>query len=82
LEYDCDGTRKMLRASQDRQGASRRTGASGFLLRDATAEELLPAVRAVAHGGGLLEPAVTRRVVEAFAATPAPGPALWASSSR
>ena len=53
-----------------------RAGAGGFLLKDASAEELVAAVRTVAAGDGLLSPAVTRRVIEAFAATPAPEPAV------
>lgn len=49
-----------------------RAGAGGFLLKDADPEELLRATRVVAAGEALLAPAVTRRVVEAFAAAPAP----------
>jgi DNA-binding NarL/FixJ family response regulator len=49
-----------------------RAGASGFLLKDAPPEELLQAVRIVAAGEALLAPAVTRRVVEAFASRSAP----------
>jgi DNA-binding NarL/FixJ family response regulator len=49
-----------------------RSGASGFLLKDAPAEDLVSAVRVVARGDALLAPAVTRRVVEAFAALPRP----------
>jgi len=49
-----------------------RAGAGGFLLKDADPEELLGATRVVAAGEALLAPAVTRRVVEAFAAAPAP----------
>jgi DNA-binding NarL/FixJ family response regulator len=45
-----------------------RSGASGFLLKDAPAEELLSAVRLVARGDAVLSPAVTRRVIEEFAA--------------
>ncbi len=51
-----------------------RAGASGFLLKDAPAEELVAAVRVVAAGDGLLAPTVTRRVIEAFAGRPAPSP--------
>jgi DNA-binding NarL/FixJ family response regulator len=46
-----------------------RSGASGFLLKDAPAEELLSAVRVVSRGDAVLSPAVTRRVIEEFAAT-------------
>jgi DNA-binding NarL/FixJ family response regulator len=48
-----------------------RLGASGFLLKDAGPDELRRAVRVVAAGEALLAPAVTRRVLEAVAATPA-----------
>jgi DNA-binding NarL/FixJ family response regulator len=44
-----------------------RSGASGFLLKDAPAEELLSAVRVVSRGDAVLSPAVTRRVIEEFA---------------
>jgi DNA-binding NarL/FixJ family response regulator len=42
-------------------------GASGFLLKDATAERLFDAVRIVASGEALLAPTVTRRLVAEFA---------------
>jgi DNA-binding NarL/FixJ family response regulator len=42
-------------------------GASGFLLKDVTAETLFDAVRVVAAGEALLDPAVTRRLVSEFA---------------
>lgn len=44
-----------------------RLGASGFLLKDALAEELVAAVRIVASGDGLLAPSVTKRLIEQFA---------------
>lgn len=44
-----------------------RAGASGFLLKDAEADELVRAIRVVADGGSLLSPSVTRRVIEQFA---------------
>ena len=49
-----------------------RAGASGFLLKDAPAEDLVAAVRVVAAGDALLAPTVTCRVIEAFAARPEP----------
>jgi DNA-binding NarL/FixJ family response regulator len=49
-----------------------RAGASGFLLKDASADELVQAVRTVAEGDSLLAPRVTRRLVEAFVAGPPP----------
>jgi DNA-binding NarL/FixJ family response regulator len=42
-------------------------GASGFLLKDVTAERLFDAVRVVAVGEALLAPAVTRRLISEFA---------------
>jgi len=47
-----------------------RAGASGFLLKDAGAAELLHAVRVVAAGEALLAPAITRRLIEDFARRP------------
>ena len=46
-----------------------RAGASGFLLKDATPEELLQALRVVAAGDALLAPRVTARLVEDFVRT-------------
>ncbi len=43
-----------------------RAGASGFLLKDAPAEQLIGAIRAVAAGDALIDPAVTRRLIGAF----------------
>ncbi len=51
-----------------------RSGASGFLLKDSQAAQLADAVRVIAAGDALLAPAVTRRLIEAFAATTAARP--------
>jgi DNA-binding NarL/FixJ family response regulator len=45
-----------------------RAGASGFLLKDATPDELLHGLRTVASGDALMAPAVTRRLIGAFGA--------------
>lgn len=49
-------------------------GASGFLLKNAGAEDLITAVRALAAGDGILAPEVTRRVLARFAAAPTTAP--------
>ncbi len=49
-----------------------RSGASGFLVKNAPPEELVHAVRVVARGDALLSPSVTRRMIEQFAQRPAP----------
>ncbi len=50
-----------------------KAGASGFLLKDASRDQLTGGVRAVAAGETLLAPAVTRRLIEDFCSGPAPG---------
>jgi DNA-binding NarL/FixJ family response regulator len=54
-----------------------RLGASGFLLKDCPADQLLTAIRSVAEGDVLIDPAVTRRLIGRFtrALRPAPQPA-------
>jgi DNA-binding NarL/FixJ family response regulator len=47
-----------------------RAGASGFLLKDVTAEQLIDAVRIIAAGEGLLAPTITRRLISEFAHRP------------
>ena len=51
-----------------------RAGASGFLLKDSPAEDVVRAVLTVAAGQALLDPAVTARVLDRFRATPDPAP--------
>jgi DNA-binding NarL/FixJ family response regulator len=46
-----------------------RAGAAGFLLKDTDADGLVDAVRTVARGDGFIAPAVTRRLITAFAAS-------------
>jgi DNA-binding NarL/FixJ family response regulator len=57
-----------------------RAGASGFLLKDVPPEELVAAVKLVAAGEALLDPSVTRAVIEEFVrrgpASPTPGTEL------
>jgi DNA-binding NarL/FixJ family response regulator len=48
-----------------------RAGATGFLLKDSPRADLIAAVRAAAAGDALLDPSVTRRLIEAFARRPA-----------
>ena len=55
-----------------------RAGVSGFLLKTAPPEQLLHAIRTVAAGNGLLDPAVTLRVIASSARSPAPDPAAAA----
>jgi DNA-binding NarL/FixJ family response regulator len=61
-----------------------RAGATGFLLKTVSPEDLVTAVRAAHAGDALLAPTITRRLVERFAATPQPGnhPQLQALTER
>ncbi|MGY3204103.1 response regulator [Streptomyces sp. TE5632] len=63
-----------------------RAGASGFLLKNTEAKDLIEAVRTVARGEGIVAPAVTRRLISEFAAKPARGstvdPAVLDSLTR
>ncbi|NUP49927.1 MAG: response regulator transcription factor [Catenulispora sp.] len=56
-------------------------GASGFLLKDATAERLFDAVRVVAAGEALLAPNVTRRLINEFTRLRPASPAAYASAA-
>jgi DNA-binding NarL/FixJ family response regulator len=48
-------------------------GASGFLLKDVDPPDLVHACRSVVRDDALLAPAITRRLIERFLATPPPG---------
>lgn len=47
-----------------------RAGASGFLLKNAPADDLVAAVRVVAAGNALLAPSVTRRIIADYVSRP------------
>ena len=50
--------------------AALRFGASGFLLKDAPADQLISAIRVVASGEALLSPSITKRLIERFQTEP------------
>jgi DNA-binding NarL/FixJ family response regulator len=52
--------------SDDYVYAALRAGASGFLLKDARSEHLVAAVRVVASGDALIDPSITRRLIQEF----------------
>ena len=59
-----------------------KAGASGFLLKDASREQLTGAVRAVAAGETLLASAITRRLIEDFCRGPAPSTTAATAAGR
>ena len=61
-----------------------KAGASGFVLKDDSPEQLIAAIRTVADGEALLSPAITKRVIEKFVriAPPAPPKELEELSER
>lgn len=66
---DTRGTRVLILTTYDLDQyvyAALTAGASGFLLKDVTPEQLVAAVRVVRAGNALLAPAITRRLVERF----------------
>jgi DNA-binding NarL/FixJ family response regulator len=71
----CAGTRVLVLTTFDLDeyvfGAVR-AGASGFLLKDTPAAELLSAIRVIAAGEALLAPSATRRLIAEYAARPQP----------
>jgi len=56
--------------------AALRAGASGFLLKNSSPEDLIDAIHVVGRGDALLAPEITRRVIEQFVATPAAVPGM------
>jgi DNA-binding NarL/FixJ family response regulator len=66
--------------------AALRAGASGFLVKDAPPEDLLDAVRTIARGDALLDPSITRSVIDEFVRrsprTPASGDATAQLTDR
>jgi DNA-binding NarL/FixJ family response regulator len=59
--------------------AALQAGASGFLLKDVTPEQLIASVRLVSAGDALLAPSITRRLVERFARPTVSEPAVAAA---
>ncbi|HEU5037258.1 MAG TPA: response regulator transcription factor [Nocardioides sp.] len=71
-----DGTRALVLTTfgaDDLVYAALRAGASGYLLKTAPPETLVAAVRTVAGGEALLDPRITRRLIQEYVARPAPG---------
>ena len=62
--------------------AAMRAGASGFLLKDTTAPELVAGIRAVARGDSVVAPSATRRLLERWFAPPAPADSPGAGAAR
>ena len=61
--------------------AAIRAGASGFMLKAVPPDDLITAVRAVARGDALIEPRMTRRLLEEFARRPQPAATAAAPSA-
>ena len=62
--------------------AAMKAGASGFLLKDTTAPELIAGIRAVARGDSVVAPSATRRLLERWFAPPAPADSPGAGAAR
>jgi DNA-binding NarL/FixJ family response regulator len=62
----------------DHVHAALRAGASGFLLKDAPAEQLIEAIAVIARGDALLAPSVTRLLIDEVARRPPADPAAFA----
>jgi DNA-binding NarL/FixJ family response regulator len=59
-----------------------KAGASGFLLKSAPTARLLDAVRTISAGDALLEPSITRRLIEDFVRRPPPGQTVPPEAGR
>ena len=62
--------------------AAMRAGASGFLLKDTTAPELIAGIRAVARGDSVVAPSATRRLLERWFAPPVPADSPGAGAAH
>ena len=62
--------------------AAMRAGASGFLLKDTTAPELIAGIRAVARGDSVVAPSATRRLLERWFAPPTSADSPGAGAAR
>jgi DNA-binding NarL/FixJ family response regulator len=70
---DDDGRRVMMLTTFDLHDyvhAALRAGASGFMLKDAPAEQLVEAIRVIARGDALLAPSVTKALIDEIAKRP------------
>jgi DNA-binding NarL/FixJ family response regulator len=78
FELDSSGATKVLVLTtfdlDDYVYEALRAGASGYLLKDATRDELVGAVKTVAKGDALLAPSVTRHLIAEFVRRPEPTP--------
>jgi DNA-binding NarL/FixJ family response regulator len=66
----CPGTRVLILTTFDADEyvyEALRAGVSGFLLKDAPADQLVTAVRSLAAGDALIDPVITRRLISRFA---------------
>ena len=61
----------------DHVHAALRAGASGFMLKDAPAEQQVDAIRIVANGDALLAPSVTQALIDEITALPSSEPASY-----
>ncbi|RMB82720.1 DNA-binding response regulator [Streptomyces shenzhenensis] len=78
ITADAPGTRVVVLTTFDLDEyvfAALRAGAVGFLLKDAEPERVIDAVRVAARGAALLDPVVTRRLIERYATGDVPADA-------